>query len=77
MALNIVTDKSFDEALRWLARTEGKTKSDVIRDLILEYYANKRQGFQFGALASGMKKRQSSAAIQRELKAIDRDHDLD
>lgn len=79
MALNILTDKEFDEALHWLAKKEGKTKSDLIRSLILDRFRNKRQGFQFGSLAPLIrgKKRISAKKILKELKEIDRDHDLD
>ena len=77
MALNIVTDKKFDEALNWLAKKIKKTKSDVIRDLILERYQNQRQGFHFGSLASLVRgKKSSSKSILKELKEIDKDHDL-
>ena len=77
MALNIVTDKKFDEALNWLAKKIKKTKSDVIRDLILERYQNQRQGFHFGSLAPLVRgEKSSSKSILKELKEIDKDHDL-
>lgn len=77
MALNIVTDQSFDEALKWLSRKEKKTKSDVIRDLVVERYMSKKQGFRFGALAGVLKKKPSTRQIVKELKELDVDHDLD
>ncbi len=78
MALNIVTDKKFDQALEWLAEKEAKTKSDIIRELVLERLANKRQGFQFGAAARLFaEKVPTSEEIRNELKEIDQDHDLD
>ncbi|MBI2340987.1 MAG: hypothetical protein HYU99_11585 [Deltaproteobacteria bacterium] len=78
MALNIVTDKKFDEALGWLVKKGKKTKSDVIRDLVLERYQNKRHGFHFGALSRLIKgKKPASGEILKDLKQIDKDHDLD
>ncbi len=51
MPLHMKTDKEFDRALEWLAKTEQKTKSDVVREAVLgRFYARKR-GFEFGALA--------------------------
>lgn len=78
MALNIVTDKKFDEALNWLAKKVKKTKSDVIRDLILERYQNQRQGFHFGSLVPLIRgKKPSSSSVLKELKEIDKDKDHD
>lgn len=78
MALNMATDEQFDEALNWLAELEKKTKSDVIRELVIERFASKREGFHFGALAHLFKKTEpKSKKIQADLKAIDQDHDLD
>lgn len=75
MALNINTDPQFDQALDWIAKKEGKTKSDIVRDLVLERYMAKRMAFRFGALSHIAKGRASSKSIQKELK--DLDHDLD
>lgn len=76
MALNIVTDHGFDEALIWLSKKEKKTKSDVIRDLVMERYVNKKQGFRFGALAGLVKKHPTTRQILTDLKKLDEDHDL-
>lgn len=77
MALNIQTDKKFDEALEWVAKKESKTKSDVIRDLVFRYFEHKRKGFQFGALCTSLQKPLTSKQIQEELENLDNDHDLD
>jgi predicted DNA-binding protein len=76
MALNMVTDKEFDEALAWLAQKESKTKSELVRELVLEKFVAKRSGFRFGALAA-VAGSGSGESMQRELKALDEDHDLD
>ena len=77
MALNIHTDLQFEKYLNWLSRYSGKTKTDVIKDLVIERYHFKKTGFQFGAFKDSYKKRTSSKRIQDELKQMDRDHDLD
>lgn len=77
MALNIVTDKSFDEALEWISKKENRTKSDVIRELVLEKFHEKRMGFIFGSLKNIVKGKIHSQSIMSELKAMDDDHDLD
>jgi predicted DNA-binding protein len=77
MALNMVTDKKFDEALKWLSEKEKKTKSDIIRELVLRRMQSKKTGFQFGALAHLYgRKKPSSKTILKELKQIDKDHDI-
>ena len=73
MALNIHTDKTFDEALTWLSTQEGKTKSDVVRELVLERFRNRRRGFAFGALAWTAKSADSVA----ELKTFDLESELE
>ena len=77
MALNMLTDKQFDEALEWLSKKEKKTKSDVIRNLLLERYHDKRKVFQFGALATHVRKKPTLKQTLEELKEMDNDHDLD
>lgn len=77
MALNIKTDSEFDEALAWLASQEGKSKSEIVRGLVIYWYGMKRKGFEFGALKKTVKEPIDSEMIMRELKQLDRDHDLD
>jgi len=78
MALNIITDRDFDSALTWLSKEEKKTKADIVRESILERFHTKKNGFQFGSLKKLMRsKKNSSRAIERELKEMDKDHDLD
>ncbi|GEM_PF-3131698 len=75
MALNIHTDPKFEKCLEWLSRHSRKTKTDVIKELVLEQYRLKQSGFQFGALK--LTKSLSSKKIQKELKRLDKDRDLD
>lgn len=75
MALNIHTDRQFEKHLEWLSKQLGKTKTDVIKDLVREKYHFKKLGFKFGALAG--KNARSSKDIQKDLKKMDPDHDLD
>ena len=79
MALNIVTDKKFDKALAYLAKRKNQTKSDIIRELVLEKCKKMQNGFQRGALAHlfppGQKP--TTEQILKELKELDADNDLD
>ncbi len=73
MAINLHTDPKFEKCLDWLSKQSQKTKTDIIKELVLERYHLKKCGFEFGALKS--KKKTSSLQIQKELKRLD--HDLD
>jgi len=74
MALNMVTDTAFDRALGWLAKQADKTKSDIIRELVLRDYQAKRRGFNFGALRSLVNGPvPSSEDVLAELAEIDAD----
>lgn len=73
MAINLHTDPEFEKCLEWLSKQTHKTKTAVIKDLVLERYRIKKAGFQKGAL----KLKISSSAAQKELKELDKDHDLD
>lgn len=76
MALHIKTDDEFDRALEYLAKVEKRTKSDVVRESVLARYRTRKRGFEYGALRSlGASKK--SSEIQRELKQLDHDDDLD
>lgn len=75
MALNIHSDPQFEKHLEWLSRRLKKTKTDVIKELVLEKYHLKKSGFRFGSLKSA--KTLSSKTLQKELKTLDRDRDLD
>ena len=75
MALNIHTDPQFEKYLAWLSKQFQKTKTDVIKELVVEKYHAKRFGFRFGALKPA--RPLSSKAIQAELKKMDDDRDLD
>lgn len=78
MAFNIVTDKKFDEALNWLSQKEKKTKADVIRELVLQFYEAKQNGFRFGALKHLSKSTKGGiSSLVKQLKQFDQDHDLD
>ena len=73
MALNIKTDKEFDQALAWLSTAEGKSKSEFIRSLVIYWYGIKRKGFEFGALKGSLKQPLNSEEILKGLKGIDQD----
>lgn len=75
MAMNIHTDKQFEKRLSWLSRTLRKTKTQVVKDLVSEQYVLKLQGFRRGAFKSRLNL--SAKKIARELKSLDKDHDLD
>ncbi len=75
MALNIHTDPQFEKRLDWLSRRLKKTKTDVIKELVFEKYHLKKSGFRFGSLKDA--KKVPSKKLQEELKALDRDRDLD
>lgn len=75
MALNIHTDPQFEKQLTWLCRQLKKTKTDVVKNLVATHYEAKRQGLRFGALKR-RGKTLSSGLIQRQLKALDQDHDF-
>lgn len=78
MALNMVTDTAFDRALAWLAKQAAKTKSDIIRELVLRDYQAKRRGFNFGALRHLLNEAiPSSEEILTELAEIDADYSQD
>ncbi len=80
MALNMVTDKKFDKALGWLSKRAKKTKSEIVRDLVINEYNSKLNGFRFGALAHLFPKgkKPTTAQILRDLKKIDEEaYDLD
>lgn len=74
MAINIHTDPTFEKYLNWLSDHTNKTKTDLIKELVLERYRLKRAGFQFGALRTA--KTVSSRKIQNTLKKLDKDRDL-
>ncbi len=77
MALNIITDQAFNEALEWLSKKERKTKSDIIRELVLEQVRHKKQGFRFGAMKNFIKdKKISRTQILKELKSMDQADDI-
>jgi hypothetical protein len=76
MALNIQTDKKFDAALNWLVKLEQKTKSTIVRELVLNCFRFKKSGFQFGAFADLEKTGKRSLNVIHLLKQIDKDHDL-
>ena len=69
MAINLHTDPYFEKCLNWLSKTSKKTKTDVIKEIVLEKYRLQRAGFQFGALKP--KHPISSKQIQKELKDMD------
>lgn len=75
MALNIHTDREFERRLTWLSRRLGKTKTTLIKELVTERYQAHRSGFGFGALRSAQP--HTARRMQRDLKQLDRDHDLD
>lgn len=75
MAINIHTDKEFEKRLNWLTRKIGKTKTQIIKELVFERYQSKKEGFQFGSLK--MASSPASQQIQQILKEMDNDHDLD
>jgi hypothetical protein len=78
MAFNIITDKKFDEALNWLSQKEKKTKADIIRELVLQFYEAKQNGFRFGALKHLSTSTVGGvSALVKELKKFDQDDDLD
>lgn len=78
MALNMTTDKQFDEALQALTQKEKKTKSDIVRELVLGRYQSLQHGFQFGGLAPHLSNpKPTTEQILDELKEIKEDHDLD
>ena len=80
MALNIHTDPQFEKYLEWLTRRSQKTKTDVIKELVVERYRWQRFGFQFGAfkgLGKQVSKKTSEKQIRSDLKKMDEDHDLD
>lgn len=73
MAVNIHTDSRFERVLAWLSRKANKTKTDLLKELVMERYHLKKASFQFGAFKPARKK--SSRSIQSTLKSLD--HDLD
>lgn len=75
MAINIHTDAEFERRITWLSRHLKKTKTEVIKELVEERYRLRRSGFRFGGLKPS--KNISGKAIQRELKELDQDRDLD
>jgi hypothetical protein len=79
MALNIITDKTFDDTIEWLSHKEKKTKSQIIRELVFKAYEHKTVGPRFGALSHlfTSKKYSSQKKIAALLKEIDNDDDLD
>lgn len=74
MAINIHTDRKLESHLEWLSRHTQKTKTDVIKGLVMERYELLRMGFRFGALGG---KKISLKKITKWLKDLDKDHDLD
>jgi len=75
MALNIHTDPQFEKHLEWLSRRLKKTKTDVVKDLVLEKYRLQKAGLRFGSLKAGNPL--PSKKAQKELKSLDDDRDLD
>jgi predicted DNA-binding protein len=75
MAINIHTDKEFEKRLNWLTRKIGKSKTQIIKELVFERYQSKKEGFQFGSLKRDFFP--TSQQIQQTLKEMDKDHDLD
>ena len=75
MAINVHTDSRFEKYLAWLSRYSRKTKTDLIKELVLERYQATKSGFRFGAFRGS--KKPSPARLQKRLKKLDRDHDLD
>jgi hypothetical protein len=76
MALHIKTDGEFDRALEWLAKTEKRSKSDVVRDSVISRYRARKLGFEFGALTSLRRPGDGPKRIASELKKLDNDDDL-
>lgn len=77
MALHIKTDEEFDKALQWLSRREKRSKSEIVRESVLARYRSRKLGFEFGALRHLFGPDDTSESIARELKEMDKDHDLD
>jgi hypothetical protein len=75
MAINIHTDQRFEKVLTWLSRQSRKTKTDLLKELVMERFYLKKAGFQFGVFRPAHKR--SPKAVQASLKALDFDHDLD
>ncbi|MGB0680392.1 MAG: hypothetical protein ACPGUV_12085 [Polyangiales bacterium] len=77
----MATDTDFDQALAWLAESERKSKSAIVRELVFARVTEARQAFRFGALAEARcdtKPREDGVeAIVRELKSLDEDAGLD
>lgn len=74
-ALNIHTNTEFERHLNWLSRQSKKTKTDIIKELVRERYYLKRSGFKFGAFSAV--RPLSAKKLQKQLKELDQDHDLD
>lgn len=77
MAFHIKTDEDFDKALEWLARVEQKSKSEIVREAVLNRYSAKKEGFALGALAHLRRPGDSSKSILKVLKQMDADPELD
>jgi hypothetical protein len=73
MALNMLTDETFDGALEGLARSRGESKSAVIRDLVLKEAERKDVLPTFGVLRKLVKDKLTAKQIVAELKAYDDD----
>lgn len=77
MAFHIKTDEDFDKALEWLARVEQKSKSEIVREAVLNRYSAKKEGFALGSLAHLRRPGDSSKSILKVLKQMDADPELD
>lgn len=74
MALNIHTDPDFEKKLQWLSKRSHKTKTAIVKELVEESYQLKKSGFQKGAFQHLFPDPEN---IQKELKEMDDDDDLD
>lgn len=75
MAINIHTDAQFEKRLQWLSKKSGKTKTEIIKELVLEKYQTAKSGLRFGSLKGFIQ--MTPDELQKELKAMDEGYDLD
>jgi hypothetical protein len=73
MSFNMLTDKEFDRALADLVKQTGKTKSQIVRDLVIAAREQRGSVLPFGLLAHQVKKHAGVENIVASLKELDDD----
>ena len=73
MSFNMLTDREFDRALADLVKQTGKSKSQIVRELVIAARERSAAVLPFGILAHQLKTHPGVDSIVASLKELDDD----